>query len=182
MQSKPPVIYWDTCVFLAWIKNEKRPHGEMDGLASVLNEVEKGNLHLLTSVTTRAEILFKRSGENAAAKFNDLFKRSNVHAVNIDEHIATEAAEIREYYIEQPGKGLGFADAIHLATALTYNASVFHTFDDGKKGQLGLLELNGDVAGRPLSIEKPRTKQGVLDLSGGKIDNAEENRQESQPS
>ena len=168
MPSDPPIVYWDTSVFLAWLKDEKRPGGQMAGLVSVANEIEKGKLHLITSVTTMVEILFKRSGEGVANKFNDLFKRSNVDAINIDERIATRAGEIREYYIElskRDGKPvLGFADVLHLATAVVRKATVLHTFDDGGKGERGLLELSRNVAGHPLAIEKPHTQQNVLDF------------------
>ena len=30
-KTKNPVIYWDTCVLLAWMMNEVRPAGEMEG-------------------------------------------------------------------------------------------------------------------------------------------------------
>ena len=168
MPSDPKVIYWDTCIFLAWLKGENRPEGEMADLMNVVREIDKKNFHLVTSVITKAEILFNRSGEGVATKFNDLFKRSNIKMINVDERIATKASEIREYYIEKSireGKpSLGFADVLHLATAVTLNAFAFHTFDGGNRKR-GLLELSGDVAGFPLTIEKPHAGQRELDFS-----------------
>ena len=32
MRGSDPLYYWDTCLFLAWIKDEERPTGEMDGV------------------------------------------------------------------------------------------------------------------------------------------------------
>lgn len=168
MPSDSRIVYWDTCVFLAWLKNETRPNGEMAGLASVASEVTTGNLHLITSVTTMVEILDVRSGKGTASRFYDLFKRSNVDAINIDERIATKAGEIRQYYITQSSTdkkpALGFADVLHLATAIVQKATVFHTFDGGNKKQRGLLDLNGNVAGHPLPIEKPQTEQKEFDF------------------
>ena len=147
MTSDSRIIYWDTCIFLAWLKNEKRPGVEMAGLVSIANEITKGNFHLITSVTTMAEVLFNRSGKGIADRFKNLFKQSNVDAINIDERIATKAGEIREYYIEASKKdgkpALGFADALHLATAIVQEATVFHTFDDSDKNHRGLLAARG---------------------------------------
>lgn len=36
MAGDSPLYYWDTCLFLAWIKDEERPTGEMDGVAKLL--------------------------------------------------------------------------------------------------------------------------------------------------
>ena len=172
MTSDSRIIYWDTCIFLAWLKNEKRPGVEMAGLVSIAHEITKGNFHLITSVTTMAEVLFNRSGKGIADRFKNLFKQSNVDAINIDERIATKAGEIREYYIEASKKdgkpALGFADALHLATAIVQEATVFHTFDDSDKNHRGLLGLNNNVAGHPLVIEKPSTNQGVFYYGGPK--------------
>ena len=140
----------------------------MAGLVSVANEITTGKLHLITSVTTMVEILDVRSGKGTASRFYDLFKRSNVDAINIDERIATKAGEIRQYYITQSSTdkkpALGFADVLHLATAIVQKATVFHTFDGGNKRQRGLLDLNGNVAGHPLPIEKPQTEQDGFDF------------------
>ena len=167
-----PIIYWDACVFLSWLKNENRPGTEMADLASVVEEIEKNNFHLITSVTTKIEVLPKRSGEDVMTEFNNLFKKRNVDAIIIDERIANKASEIREYYIEESkrtkNRALGFADTLHLATAIIREASVFHTFDDGKSNNRGLLELNGNVAGHPLKIEKPHTWQGSFDFQNYK--------------
>ena len=85
-----------------------------------------------------------------------MFKQSNVDAINIDERIATKAGEIREYYIEASKKdgkpSLGFADVLHLATAIVQEATVFHTFDDSDKNHRGLLGLTNNVAGHPLLL------------------------------
>lgn len=167
-----PIIYWDACVFLAWLKNEDRPETEMAGLASVVDEIEKRNFHLITSVTTKIEVLPKRSGEEVMTKFSNLFKQENVDVIIIDERIANKASEIREYYIEEAketgNRALGFADTLHLATAIIREASVLHTFDDGKSNKRGLLELSGNVAGHSLKIEKPHTRQGTFDFQNPK--------------
>ena len=62
---------------------------------------------------------------------------------------------------------LAGTDAIHLATAIHYEAYEFHTFDGCRPGKprnkdkkrCGLLQLNGDVAGHRLAVCKPSAQQ-----------------------
>ena len=168
MPIDPKLLYWDSCIFLAWLKDEKRLEGEMAGLASIAMEVEKGNFSVITSVITIAEILAVRSGKEVVKEFRKLFDRSNFRMINVDERIATKAGEIREHRIKKADSektsSIKFADSFHLATAITLEVSRFHTFDGSSPEKPGLLDLNGDVAGYPLIIEKPGTAQQEFDF------------------
>ena len=159
------LLYWDACIFLAWLKNEERAEGEMPGLLSLAQEVEKENFSVITSVITITEILPACSGEEVVTEFKKLFQRSNFRMVNVDERIATKASEIRDHYVGKAKRekvaSIKLADSFHLATAITLGVSRFHTFDGSHEKQ-GLLDLNGNVAGHPLVIEKPHTAQGTL--------------------
>ena len=43
MSGTRPVYYWDTCLFLAWLKNETtRKAGEMDAIADVIARFNRG--------------------------------------------------------------------------------------------------------------------------------------------
>ena len=167
MPNNPKLLYWDSCIFLAWLKDESRPGDEMAGLGSIAREIEKKNFSVITSVITIAEILTGRSSEEVVTEFGKLFQRSNFQMINVDERIATKASEIRNHYIEkakrEKGSSIRFADSLHLATAITSRVSRFHTFD-GSHEKRGLLDLNGDVAGYPLVIEKPDTAQKEFDF------------------
>jgi len=167
MPNNPKLLYWDSCIFLAWLKDEGRPGGEMAGLASIAREVEKKNFSVITSVITIAEILTGRSGEEVVAEFRKLLQRSNFQLINVDERIAAKASEIRNHYIEKAKRekvsSIRFADSLHLATAIISGVSRFHTFD-GSHEKRGLLDLNGNVAGHPLVIEKPGTAQKEFDF------------------
>jgi len=35
--SGKPVVYWDSCVFIAWLMNENRVPEEMEGLRQVVS-------------------------------------------------------------------------------------------------------------------------------------------------
>lgn len=161
MKVGKPIIYWDTSVFLAWIKNESRPNNEMDGVEDAANKIHKDHVVLITSEITMTEILESTLDDTAKKRFDDLFKRRNCKRVAIDQRVSGLAHDIRNYY-QQKKAADGIAtvttpDAIHLATAILYDVTEFHTFDQNDKPNKSraLLPLNGDVAGHPLTICKP---------------------------
>jgi predicted nucleic acid-binding protein len=134
MRGNSPVIYWDTCVFLAWITQEQRKPGEMAGIESSVVEIESNRWKLITSAITFAEILESYSGAENVKKFKELFKRPNIASINTDMRIGELAGELKDYYVKLGGKRkLSTPDALHLATAIQYGADEFHTFDAGKK-------------------------------------------------
>ena len=165
-------VYWDTCVFLAWIKGESRedPQDEA-GILQCVDEAKTGGVLILTSDITRIEALdccFE--SEEQRQTFADFLKRPEVECRPVDNRVAALAHDIRDYYqmrvAENGGRRLRTPDAIHLATAIHYDASEMHTFDDGKSDRksLSLLGLTGNVAGHALSICKPRAAQLRMNL------------------
>lgn len=166
MKSKP-TVYWDTCLFFALIKDEKRKDAEdMPGLYSVASEIESGAINMVTSSVTLTELNSSGMKKEWQDKFNRFMERSNVDVLPLLPLMGERAGHFRDYYRKQSGKpNLCRDDAYHLATAIVVNVSAFHTFDArDKKGCLGLLGLNGNVAGYPLRIVKPRGEQGALGL------------------
>jgi hypothetical protein len=92
-----------------------------------------------------------------------------IHRIGMETKIASVAHDLRDYYstrkAEFGGKTLSTPDAIHLATAIIYRVTEFHTFDnDGDAKSLGLLPLSGDVGGNRLTICKPQARNPELDL------------------
>ena len=155
--------YWDTCCFIAWMKDEERVEGELGGLHAVMTEIQNDKrVALLTSVTTKAEVLECTASEQVFDRFRAVLDRSNVAVINIDDAIAELAGEIRGYYTNP---SVGFPDSLHLATAIHYDVTEFHTFDKKGRGNTrGLLTLDGNVAGYPLRIVRPGTDQTQMDL------------------
>lgn len=167
MAGNSPIYYWDTCLFLAWLKDEQRNTGEMDGVREVVDRVKRREVKLMTSVLTLTEVLSSKIPAGIDTLFTALLKR--VSKQGVDTKVATLAHDLRDYYVqrsaEHEGKTLSTPDAIHLATAILYRADEFHTFDE-KNGRntLGLLPLTGDVAGHRLTICKPIARNPELDL------------------
>ena len=157
------LIYWDSCVFLAYFKNEVRPAGEMEGLLDLAKEVDAGKRTLVTSVMTRMEILRSTLTPEQNRKYDLLFKRRNLQEMPIDRRVVALAHDLRDFY-QKVGDGLptlATPDAIHLATAIQYQVDVFYTFDGRNEARKrrGLLPLNGNVAGRSLTVMRPLAKQ-----------------------
>lgn len=171
--GKKQVIYWDTCVFLAWLKDEKRSAGEMEGVKAVADLVFKDKVILVTSTLTRAEILEGRVPKGAIKKYDSLMRRSNIVPQGLDMPIAKLTSEIRDHYRKTDFELLT-PDAVHLATAVYLKADEFQTFDGsdpnrsprqkGKYKRCGLLLISEDAAIKKLKICKPDAAQFELRL------------------
>ena len=141
------------------MNDEKRPLGDMEGLGKIAQLVERSEVVLITSTLTRAEILQSKTSTEAMKKYDLLLRRSNVVPHNLDLPIAKLTSELMDFYIGSDFELLT-PDAIHLATAIHYNAHEFHTFDGVdvtkkprrvKYKRCGLLNLNGNVGGRTIT-------------------------------
>jgi len=153
MKSGKPVIYWDTCVFIAWLKDEqnKWPSAIWQGIQDVADLVQIGQAILVTSTLIRTEIFLGTLTPEEKQKFQGILRRKNVQEVAPHMRITDRASTIREKHkIKTP-------DAIHLATAILYDVDEMQTMDgwheDGKRD--GLLALSGNVAEYKLVITEP---------------------------
>ena len=144
MPGSRPLYYWDACLFLAWIKDEERPIGEMDGVREIIDLSKKRDAVIMTSVLTSVEVLAAKIPAGMDTLFQQLMRR--VQRVGIDTKIVTLAHDIRNQYTKMGDKTVATPDAIHLATAIIYRATEFHTFDQkGSRQSLGLIPLSGNV-------------------------------------
>jgi predicted nucleic acid-binding protein len=160
-----PRFYWDAAPLIAWITNETRADpSEMDGLSEVVEMVERGDAVMMTSVLWRAEIVESFS-KAQRTRLEEVFDGRTVIELSIDGRILDLASEIRGFHGSSKKKDIlkkiRTPDAIHLATAILYDATEFHTFDGARSGTNpgGLLTLDGNVAGHRLKICVPHAKQ-----------------------
>lgn len=168
-RTDSPIVCWDSCVFISWLDGGTgRTADEMAGLNAIASEIAKENLQLITSTLTKVEVLYVGSGrvpeyatgsDGRLEKFVQILARRNSRAAMVDNPVAEKAAEIRTECRRHGGPKLTAEDAVQIATAVVYKASVLHTFDEK------LLGLSGDAGGYPLKIEKPQSDQGTLDLT-----------------
>lgn len=155
MPTFKPKIYWDACIFIAWLSDEERPSGEMEDLAGVVTEISNAEAFLYTSVMTQTEVLSGTLSKSAQEIFDKIFRRKNIYMVDVTRDISKLAHDIRDHYLKK-GVKIKTPDATHLATAIIYGADEFHTFDDK------LINLGRNVAGHPLKICKPQTAQQAM--------------------
>lgn len=160
-------VYWDACIFLAWLKNESRNDpADMLGVEDQVNQFDAGQIIVVTSVLTKPEVLACSITPEAVKRFELLQQQrvENFYMAEVNFRIADLAHDIRNYYKNIApiyGPVLTTPDAIHLATAIKLNCNAFYTFDgDGnhmkKKRALPLLQLSGQIAGQyELTIAKP---------------------------
>jgi hypothetical protein len=111
--GKDHIVYWDTCIFLAWMNDETRQAGEMEGLGKIAELVLRAEVTLVTSTITRAEILQSKTSPDAMKKYDGLLRRSNVVPQNVDLPIAKLTSELMDFYIDSDFELLT-PDAIHL--------------------------------------------------------------------
>jgi predicted nucleic acid-binding protein len=160
MRSGKPVYYWDSCLFIAWIADEIRGPGEMEGLAEAVAMVDTGKCFILTSVATVGEVLLSSLTTDAQEKFKSLSRNPAFTFADISFPISELASQIRDFYRGQQPQSMSveLPDAQHLATAIAYKeVDEFHTFDGDD-----LLRFNGNVAGFNLKICKPTAIQKWL--------------------
>jgi predicted nucleic acid-binding protein len=167
MAGASPTYYWDTCLFLAWLNDEQRKAGEMDGVREIIARHRRREVRLVTSVLTQVEVLESRIPVGVETQFQGLLKRMT--RLSMDTKVASLAHDLRDHYTSAAaatgGKTISVPDAIHLSTAIHYRVDEFHTFDEnGNSRYLGLIPLSGNVGGHNLTICKPVAKSPQFDL------------------
>jgi predicted nucleic acid-binding protein len=144
----------------------------MSGLAEVVEMVDRGRAVLMTSVLWRAEVLDVTVTTAQRKRLEAAFDGRSIIELSIDSRVMSLASEIRSFHRSSKKKdvlkNIRVPDAIHLASAIHYEATEFHTFDGARSGgsRGGLLTLNGNVAGHRLRICVPRADQLRLDFGG----------------
>lgn len=177
MAGNKPIIYVDTCVFIAMLTGEQRKGDESRHVAGLASELEKRELIAVTSALTKTEILDCTLTDQQKVILSRLMRPPKVQIKDVSTPILDLAREIRDYYQHERRAGrtnlptVETPDAIHLATAIYYDCPRMFTFDekDREEGRdrpkRGLIPLSGLVAGRyPLAIQKPYSDTMGLDL------------------
>jgi predicted nucleic acid-binding protein len=145
-------IYWDSDPFLAWLQNEA---GKVDLCNGTIKRAAAGEILIVTSALTLAEVLWRRGGPKLPADklalLRKFFRRSYIRVVNVSRVISEEAQDVVMNFNIKP------KDAIHVATAIHHGIDILETFDEG------LLAQSGKVG--TLIIRKPiLPPQGELSL------------------
>ena len=137
--AKPVRMYWDSCAWLGFLNGEPDKKRELE---IVYGNARQGHCELWTSTIAIVEVrrlaIEKHSPKPLSEEHHrtiaDLFRQPFVKPAALSIEIA-EAA--RTLFRETPGLGK-FQDAVHLATALRWDASVLHTYDNDDLTHLNL--------------------------------------------
>jgi predicted nucleic acid-binding protein len=130
--TKPPLLCWDSCIFLAWFKKEEdKP---LAAIEACLNSIAANKTNLLISAVSFAEVLDKAGKSDAGTQFVAFAKRQNIIIANVDVRVALQAGTIREYGHQELDQGrishgVSIPDAMIVATAMLYRADELQTFD-----------------------------------------------------
>lgn len=148
-------IYWDSNCFLAHFKAEDVKAEKCDG---VIQKAERGEVLIVTSALTLAEVLWMRGGprlsKDKAELVQKFFRRSYIRVYNVTRKIA-ESAQVLVW-----DNSIKPKDAIHVSTALHLSVDALETFDDKLIGKSGCV-------GDPLLLirEPEAAKQGRFNLA-----------------
>ena len=136
--------YWDTVCFLGWLNEES---DKVEACQGVIDAAEKGEIEIVTSAYTLCEVLYLKGHQpiekEQAAKIKEFFENDYIHVIPVDRVIADMARDVYWDHNVKP------KDAVHVATALRAEVSIFDTFDPE------LIRLNNSIGNPPLIIGVP---------------------------
>ncbi len=134
-------VFWDSCVFIAYLNNEEAYRNELGYISNVLGD---STYQVFTSGIALAEISpkkIRKSDQKTFTDFINLFKQKIV-IIPPGPNICTNAGMLKDYPYSRGTSNrrvLTTGDAIMLATALELTGNsygieleAFHTFDNGR--------------------------------------------------
>jgi hypothetical protein len=138
-----PAFYWDACIFIAFLNDNRPAYGQsIDHIGQFLDEAKRRECTIFTSTLTIAEISAKHLLNSNYGSFSDFLADYTgiIQQVSADPNVMLLASALRGLtYTKTGGKrDLATPDAVHLASALALQSNygvtldAFHTFDDGK--------------------------------------------------
>ena len=133
MPADPRRIYFDANVFLAYVGNEE---GRADTVQAVLDDVRRGEIEIVTSVLSIAEVAYgaherdhglTEAGEEAIEQL--WTPASPVTLVDVSQAVTRNARTIIREARKQGLSGIRGADAVHLATARMFGCDEIFTYE-----------------------------------------------------
>jgi len=151
MSGNRDVIYWDSCVFYAFLKAEEHRKGELNSIKQAQREFDIGKIVLVTSTITLAEVLPSKLTDEQKQLFESISRRSNFSWVDVSLPVANLAVNLRSNYTESREDKefrLSTPDAIHIASAIAHKSTRLVTFDEKnkrKERELGILRIAKNI-------------------------------------
>jgi predicted nucleic acid-binding protein len=158
-QSNDATIYWDTNVFVEYLKKTER--AKQLHIPIMRAATEGNGPRIVTSIVTVAEVAFIANWGGASGtdlkRIDDMWRdKATITVVQTSWRIAREARSlIRTAHDQKPARTLHSLDAMHIATARIMGCSELHTHEGA------LIDLSPVLA---LTICEPRFS-GTLPLA-----------------
>lgn len=141
----PQRRYWDSDCFLAYLGEDTGKRGKCLG---VLDAAEKGDVLIITSALTIAEVVYLKGNPKITPEKSDkicrFFENKYIQPINLDRYLAEEARQLLWIHPALKPK-----DAIHVASAIRAKVHLMDTFDKY------LIGLSGKIGDNPLIIGEP---------------------------
>ena len=136
MARQSQLIYWDSCVVLAYMNDEPARVPIIEG---ILTEVSRSNgaVKLTTSMVAKVEVAYVALEKNQRSLDSDVEQRiddfwnddSVIELVELHDEITRTARTLMRQSMASRHKTMKPLDAIHLATAIYIGAKEFQTYN-----------------------------------------------------
>lgn len=128
----PTKVYWDTCIFMDWMKQDK-PH-RVPSIAQMVTGAESNQLLIVTSAWTLVELIRCDGGQIISAsdeeKITRFLKNDYIEVRPLNRALAETATQIQRQSAAR-GMRMPKADSVHISTALSVkDLHALYTFDE----------------------------------------------------
>lgn len=152
MSDGIPYFFWDSCVFAAFLYDEKTSY-DLPSIEKYLSEAKEGKAKIVTSSMVFAEVAQSKIKNGKLGSINDLINDmvGAVLVVDASVNIFRIAGQLKDIPYRKgtsEKRFLSTGDAVMLSTALYVEEALevkidcFHTFDNSKKKQVPLLDYH----------------------------------------
>jgi hypothetical protein len=157
MATGRSILCWDACVFISLLTGEGRTPDQMAKLKALEAVIDNGEVTIFTSALAIVEVFECDLSDEQKTRFHTYISTPKCPPQYVDTRVAKLAREVREFYSKAHGMDVATPDAIYIATASIFGASVLQTYDGcGKRKRKNDLLVLPDVPERfGIHIEIP---------------------------
>src|SRR5690242_14435434 len=98
MSGVRQLVYWDSCIFIAWLTGEAKYPENLAGIAHYRSLHQTGEITIVTSTVSRVEVLDSKLRPDKAEVFKQFLNRTDVSLVDVRARISDLAHDVRNYY------------------------------------------------------------------------------------
>lgn len=150
MPDRIPRLYWDACVFLAYVEGERE---RLTHIEAVLDEARQGKVEIVTSTASITEVAFGSAEMDERALNPEIqaaieglwVPNSPIMLSEVSVLVVEKARDLMRRAVSEGAKVPKPMDAIHLSTALRLEVDEFQTYDGPLQKAAGNIGLASGV-------------------------------------